>query len=49
MKRYFVACVLIVAVSTPALAEQLYASFDPASHKCMHSQPAAPMKSRAAL
>ena len=30
----------------PALAEQFYVAFDPASHKCsmMHSQPGAGMK-----
>ena len=47
MKRYLVAGVLVFAFVSPALAEQFYVAFDPASHKCtmMHSQPAAPMKS----
>lgn len=47
MKKYLVAAVLIAAFATPALAEQFYVAFDPASHKCsmMHSEPKAPMKS----
>jgi hypothetical protein len=47
MRKYLVAAVLIAAFATPALAEQFYVAFDPASHKCtmMHSEPAAPMKS----
>ena len=47
MKRYLLAGALVVAFVTPALAEQFYVAFDPASHKCtmMHSQPAPPMKS----
>ena len=47
MKKYLVAAVLVAAFAGPALAEQFYVAFDPASHKCtmMHSQPAAPMKS----
>jgi hypothetical protein len=47
MKKYLLAEAMIVAITTPALAEQFYVAFDPASHKCtmMHSQPAAPMKS----
>jgi hypothetical protein len=46
MKKYLVACALIVGLVTPALAEQFYVAFDPASHKCtmMHHIPAAPMK-----
>ena len=45
MKRYLLAGALVVAFVTPALAEQFYVAFDPASKKCtmMHSQPAAPM------
>jgi len=47
MRKYLAAAALIVAFATPALAEQFYVAFDPASHKCsmMHSEPAAPMKS----
>jgi hypothetical protein len=39
MKRYLVASALIIGFVTPALAEQFYVAFDPASHKCtmMHS------------
>ena len=42
MKRYLVAGVLVFAFVSPALAEQFYVAFDPASKKCtmMHSQPA---------
>jgi hypothetical protein len=41
MKRYLVAGVLVFAFVSPALAEQFYVAFDPASHK-MHddAQPA---------
>ena len=51
MKRYLIAGVLVFAFVSPALAEQFYMAFDPASHKCMmmHSQPAAPMKSMGAF
>ena len=51
MKKYLVAAVLVAAFAGPALAEQFYVAFDPASHKCtmMHSQPAAPMKSMGAF
>jgi len=47
MKRYLLVGAFVTAFVTPALAEQFYVAFDPASHKCtlMHSQPAAPMKS----
>jgi hypothetical protein len=47
MKKYLVAAVLIAAFATPALAEQFYVAFDPASHKCsmMHNQPTGNMKS----
>jgi cytochrome c1 len=47
MRKYLIAAVLVTAFAGPALAEQFYVAFDPASHKCtmMHSQPAAPMKS----
>jgi hypothetical protein len=47
MKKYFVGAVLIAAFATPALAEQFYVAFDPASHKCemMHSQPTGNLKS----
>jgi hypothetical protein len=46
MSKYIVAAALVVAFVTPALAEQIYVAFDPASHKCsmMHSQPGAGMK-----
>ena len=51
MKKYLVAGALLVSFVTPALAEQFYVAFDPASHKCtmMHSEPAAPMKSMGAF
>jgi hypothetical protein len=51
MKKYLVAAVLVAAFAGPALAEQFYVAFDPASHKCtmMHSEPAAPMKSMGAF
>ena len=47
MRKYLIAAVLVAAFAGPALAEQFYVAFDPASHKCtmMHSQPASPMKS----
>jgi hypothetical protein len=47
MRKYVIAAAFIVAFVTPALAEEFYVAFDPASHKCtmMHSQPASPMKS----
>ncbi len=46
MKKYLVAAVLIAGFVTPALAEQFYVAFDPASKKCsmMHTQPGAGMK-----
>jgi hypothetical protein len=46
MKKYVVAGLLIAAFVTPALAEQFYVAFDPASHKCsmMHRQPSAGMR-----
>jgi hypothetical protein len=46
MRQYLATAVLIAAFATPALAEQFYVAFDPASHKCsmMHSQPGASMK-----
>ena len=46
MKKYLLASALIVAFVTPALAEQFYVAFDPASHKCtmMHSIPSGSMK-----
>jgi len=34
MKKYLLASALIVGFVTPALAEQFYVAFDPASHKC---------------
>ena len=47
MNRYILAAAFLVALAGPALAEQFYVAFDPASHKCtmMHNEPAAPMKS----
>ena len=41
MKRYLIAATLIAAFASPALAEQFYVVFDPASHKCeaMHEIP----------
>jgi len=41
MKRYLIAAALAVTFVTPALAEQFYVVFDPASHKCeaMHNIP----------
>ena len=46
MQKYLIAAALVVAFVTPALAEQFYVAFDPASHKCsmMHSQPGSGMK-----
>jgi hypothetical protein len=46
MKKYFVAAAFVIAFVGPALAEQFYVAFDPASHKCtmMHSQPGSNMK-----
>ena len=39
MKKLLIASALIIGFVTPALAEQFYVAFDPASHKCtmMHS------------
>ncbi len=41
MKKYLVAAVLVVSFAAPALAEEIYVVFDPASHKCeaMHNIP----------
>jgi hypothetical protein len=41
MRKYLIAGALIAAFVTPALAEQIYVVFDPASHKCeaMHNIP----------
>jgi hypothetical protein len=46
MQKYLIAAALVVSFAAPALAEQFYVAFDPASHKCsmMHSQPPASMK-----
>jgi len=46
MRKYVLAAVLVAAFATPALAEQFYVAFDPASHKCtmMHSIPGDDMK-----
>ena len=46
MQKYLIAAALVVSFAAPALAEQFYVAFDPASHKCsmMHSQPGAGMK-----
>jgi hypothetical protein len=46
MKKYLLASALIVGFVTPALAEQFYVAFDPASHKCamMHNIPSGSMK-----
>jgi hypothetical protein len=46
MQKYLLAAVFVVALAGPALAEEFYVAFDPASHKCsmMHSQPASGMK-----
>ena len=39
MKKYLVAAILVSAFVSPALAEQFYVVFDPASKKCeaMHN------------
>ena len=34
MKRYMLAGAFVAAFVTPALAEQFYVAFNPASHKC---------------
>ncbi len=41
MRKYLIAASLVATFVTPALAEQFYVVFDPASHKCeaMHSIP----------
>jgi hypothetical protein len=41
VKKYLLAGVLVAAFVTPALAEEFYVVFDPASHKCeaMHNIP----------
>lgn len=41
MRKYVIAAALIAGFVTPALAEQIYVVFDPASHKCeaMHNIP----------
>ena len=41
MRKYLIAAALTAVVVTPALAEQFYVVFDPASHKCeaMHEIP----------
>ena len=41
MRKYLIAGALIAGFVTPALAEQFYVVFDPASHKCeaMHEIP----------
>ena len=41
MKKYLIAATLIAGFVTPALAEQFYVVFDPASKKCeaMHEIP----------
>jgi hypothetical protein len=46
MNRYILAAAFLVALAGPALAEQFYVAFDPASHKCsmMHNQPGSGMK-----
>jgi hypothetical protein len=46
MNKYFLAAAFVVALAGPALAEQFYVAFDPASHKCtmMHSQPGSNFK-----
>jgi len=46
MQKCLLAAVFVVALAGPALAEEFYVAFDPASHKCsmMHSQPVSPMK-----
>lgn len=44
--RCLLVSALVVGIVTPALAEQFYVAFDPASHKCtmMHSIPSGSMK-----
>ena len=46
MHKYLITAVLVVGFAAPALAEQFYVAFDPASHKCsmMHTQPPSSMK-----
>ena len=46
MQKYLLAAVFVVALAGPALAEQFYVAFDPASHKCsmMHTIPSGSMK-----
>ena len=41
VKKYLVAAILVSAFVSPALAEQIYVVFDPASKKCeaMHNIP----------
>jgi hypothetical protein len=41
MRKYLIAAALTAVIVTPALAEQFYVVFDPASHKCeaMHNIP----------
>ena len=41
MRKYLIAAALTAVFVTPALAEQFYVVFDPASHKCeaMHNIP----------
>jgi hypothetical protein len=41
MRKYLIAAALTAVFITPALAEQFYVVFDPASHKCeaMHEIP----------
>ncbi len=41
MKKYLALAIVIAAYATPALAEEFYVVFDPASHKCeaMHNIP----------
>ena len=41
MRKYLIAAALTAAIVTPALAEEIYVVFDPASHKCeaMHNIP----------
>jgi hypothetical protein len=41
MRKYIIAAALIAGFVTPALAEEFYVVFDPASHKCeaMHNIP----------
>ena len=41
MRKYLIAAALTAVIVTPALAEEIYVVFDPASHKCeaMHNIP----------